>query len=104
MKFRDLNCWSSSVYHKKGASIKPYAGFTSLQTSLGLRFIAFTISGTGSTAISLSSCVLPCRNAALMSNDMSVHRMDAMTCAINIFEVRPSVGLSLGIVSSCGSM
>ena len=86
-----------------GASIKPYADFTSLHTSLGLRFMAFTSSGTGSTAILRSSWVLPWRKAALMSKDPSVQSIEATTCAIIIFDVRPRVGESRGMVSSCGS-
>ena len=60
--------------------------------------MALTISGTGSTAMTLYSCAFPWRNAALMSNDMSVHCIDAMTGVINIFEVPSSVGLSRGMV------
>ena len=104
MKPRDLKVRSNSVNQRNGASISPYADFSNLHTSYDLSFMADTISGVGSIAITRSSWVLPCKKAASMSNDMSDQCMDAITCAMSIFDVLPNVGLSRGIVSSWGSI
>ena len=69
---------SSSLNHKYGASIRPYADFSNRQTSRSFRFIAFMSSGTGSIAIVRFSWVLPCRKAALMSKDLRVHSKEAI--------------------------
>ena len=90
-------------YHWYGASIKPYAPFSSLQTSLVASWRASISSLTGSIANVRSACGFPWRNAASMSKERNCHPLEAINCNNNIFEFLPSAGESRGKSSSLGS-
>ena len=99
-----LRTRSSSLNHKNGASIRPYADFSRRHISFSLSLIALASSGTGSNPIFRPSCVFPCKNAAFISKEVRVHLMEAISWSKSIRDWRPNVGLSLGIVSNSGSM
>ena len=86
----------NAVYQRNGASMSPYAPLVNWQTSWGFIFKASANSGTGSRPIILSPWGLPCKNAALMSNDWRFHCLDAISWRINIRVWRFNVGASLG--------
>ena len=65
--------------------------------------MAAASSGTGSSPITRLSCGLPCKKAALISKDPRLHPCDTISCKSNIFDCRPSVGLSLGTSVKLGS-
>ena len=90
-------------YHWYGASMRPYAPFSSLQTSLSFKPMAVANSFTGSIPKIRSVWGLPWRNAALISNDLRVHLLDASSWRSNNLLWRPRVGESRGISSICGS-
>ena len=89
--------------HINGASTKPYAPFSSLQISWGDNPIILIISGTGSMARIRSFWFFPCKNAALISKDLSDHPFDAINWSRSILECLPSVGESRGTSSILGS-
>ena len=97
-----LRALSNSWNQRKGASIKPYADFDSLQISDDDSFMALIISGGGSIPMTLP-CVDPCKNAALISKDINIQFIDEISWSMSIRDWRPKVGLSLGISSSAGS-
>ena len=91
-------------YHKNGASTRPYAPLFNLASSCDDMFMALLSSGTGSIMIKRFSWGFPWRKAAFTSNDWRVHLWDDTSCKAIILDVRPSVGLSRGMISSEGSI